>query len=72
MNNIRSSYLKLGIAPLHLYINCMECILHIAYKLDVKAWLPRGMTTKNTLNLKKTKKELGINVNKPLAGGQAI
>ena len=50
----------------------MECILHIAYKLDVKAWLPRGMTTKNTLNLKKTKKELGINVNKPLAGGQAI
>ena len=51
--DIQSSYLKLGNAPLHLYINCMECILHIAYKIDVKAWSPTFSITKEIIIKKK-------------------
>ena len=73
-NNIESSYLKLGISPLHLYINSMECILHISYKLEIKLWSSRGLKNKKIIKNKKAevqkdlKQGLRINVDKPLPG----
>lgn len=32
------SMMDLGISSLHARINMMECLLHIAYRLDVKVW----------------------------------
>lgn len=72
--SIVSSFLELGVSPLHLYINTMECILHIAYKQSIKKWSPRGIKNKEIIKKKKIeiqkglKDELGINVDKPLPG----
>jgi hypothetical protein len=41
---VREDVYKYGISSLHMWIRCMECILHIAYNLDFKAWSARGQT----------------------------
>lgn len=28
----------MGMSSLHSWIKCLECVLHIAYRLDVKKW----------------------------------
>lgn len=33
---------KYGLSSLHLWIRFMECILHIAYRLDLKTWVVKG------------------------------
>ncbi|CAG4934584.1 unnamed protein product [Colias eurytheme] len=33
---------KYGLSSLHSWIRCMECLLHIAYRLDFKKWSARG------------------------------
>ena len=46
MNNLDVIYektinidsLKYGLSPLHAYIRFYECLLHIAYRLDIKKW----------------------------------
>lgn len=30
--------LKFGLSVLHAYIRCFECLLHIAYRLEIKTW----------------------------------
>jgi hypothetical protein len=45
---------KYGLSSLHMWMRCMECILHISYNLDFKQWAARG---EHKL-LKATKKNL--------------
>lgn len=33
---------KYGLSSLHMWIRCLECILHISYNLDFKQWAARG------------------------------
>ncbi|KAG6462459.1 hypothetical protein O3G_MSEX013270 [Manduca sexta] len=50
MNNLESHNLRdndeemyqYGLSSLHAWIKCMECLLHIAYRLEVKKWSCRG------------------------------
>ena len=35
---INQETLKFGISPLHAWLRCFECILHIGYRLNVKKW----------------------------------
>lgn len=30
--------LQFGLSGLHAYIRCFECLLHIAYRLELKVW----------------------------------
>lgn len=60
-----------GLSPLHAWIRFMECLLHIAYRLEVKIWQARGPEIKSKVaNRKKYiqdrfKKEMGILVDMP-------
>lgn len=49
---------KYGLSSLHMWLRCMECILHISYNLDFKKWAARGGENKL---LRKTRKELTQN-----------
>ena len=40
---------KFGLSTLHAKIRCMECILHIAYRLDFKKWQAKGEDIKQQL-----------------------
>lgn len=44
---------KFGLSSLHARIRCMECILHIAYRLDFKQWQAKGENLKLQLANKK-------------------
>lgn len=44
---------KFGLSSLHARIRCMECILHIAYRLDFKQWQAKGETLKQQLAIRK-------------------
>ncbi|KAL4703199.1 hypothetical protein ACJJTC_004875 [Scirpophaga incertulas] len=39
---VRDEVYKYGLSTLHMWIRCMECLLHISYNLDFKMWSPRG------------------------------
>lgn len=71
---IRRECLSYGIVPLHLYINTMECVLHISYRLKLKSWAVKGeenkkiMTQEKKRIQKELKQQLGINVDKPAQG----
>ncbi|CAH2088755.1 unnamed protein product [Euphydryas editha] len=39
---IRNDMYKYGLSSLHMWIRCMECILHISYNLDFKKWAARS------------------------------
>lgn len=39
--NVSSNMYKFGLSSLHARIKCMECLLHIAYRLDLKKWAVR-------------------------------
>ena len=43
INNI---YLEFGISPLHLWINTLDCMLHISYRMKLKCWAVRGEDNK--------------------------
>ena len=82
MNDYRSIYgkqtstemLKYGISPLHLYLNSLDCILHLGYRMEIKNWQARGK--ENKARVKKRKKEiqkflkekLAVNVDMPTQG----
>lgn len=40
--NVDSNAYSYGLSSLHIWIRCMECILHIAYRLDLKTWSVTG------------------------------
>lgn len=39
---LREDIYKYGLSTLHLWIRCMECLLHIAYNIDFKSWSAKG------------------------------
>lgn len=45
--------MELGLSSLHARINMMECLLHIAYKLDIKTWSARGESDKAAVDARK-------------------
>ena len=66
---------QFSISILHMWIRCMECLLHIAYRLDFKTWQARGpekqafvKTRKLTLQ-RQLREKLGIIVDLPKSGG---
>lgn len=52
---IRRETLSYGIAPLHLLINSMECVLHIGYRLRIKSWAAKGEEKKQIVAQEKKK-----------------
>ena len=65
---------RFGLSPLHLWIRCFECLLHIAYKLPFKSWQLRGDENKKALEERKKdlqtkfKQTMGLLVDKPKPG----
>lgn len=47
--------LQLGMSSLHAWIKCLECILHIAYRLDIKKW---AIQQEHKASVDKRKKEI--------------
>lgn len=44
---------KFGISSLHALIRTMECLLNIAYRLDIKVWQVRGNVNKDAFQKRK-------------------
>ena len=68
------SNLQYGLSTLHAWIRCMECMLHISYKIDIQSWQARG-EQKDIVQAQKRrvqgeiKEALGIIVDMPRQGG---
>ena len=66
--------LKYGLSPLHAYIRFFECVLHIAYRIDIQLWRVTK-ENKEKLESKKAKiqndfrKDLGLIIDVPSPGG---
>ena len=45
--------LKYGLSTLHAWIRCMECVLHISFKLDIRKYQPRSVEDKFSVKIKK-------------------
>lgn len=63
-----------GLSTLHAWIRCFECVLHIAYKLNVQKWQTRGDSdkavkeaTKKTI-IDRLRKEMDLLVDIPKPG----
>lgn len=60
-----------GISPLHSWIRCFECIIHISYKLDIKKWQARTPEEKTFVATKKAtvqqrfRSEMGLLIDVP-------
>lgn len=82
MNNLKmlmtlpidQSLYDYGISTLHAWIRCLECCLHIAYRLDLKKWQIRDknekqmMKEKKDLIIKRLKQDLSLLVDVPKQG----
>ena len=79
MNNLKTKdvnidALKYGLSPLHAYIRFFECVLHIAYRIDIKLWRVTK-ENKEKLESKKAKiqndfrKDLGLIIGVSSPGG---
>lgn len=68
------SKLRFGISPLHAWIRCFECILHVSYKLVLLKWQAHGNEEKQkvAVNQKEIqarfKSQMGLIVDKVKAG----
>uniref|UniRef100_A0A1Y1LT63 Uncharacterized protein n=1 Tax=Photinus pyralis TaxID=7054 RepID=A0A1Y1LT63_PHOPY len=56
---------KYGLSSFHMWIRCMECILHISYNMDFKLWSARGLNkelkaAKKQLIQQKFKQQMGL------------
>merc|ERR1711872_1113946 len=66
--------LSYGISPLHLYLNSLELVLHLAYRIEIKVW--RVMKKDHKSYAKKRKKKIqkslkekmAVNVDMPTQG----
>ena len=47
--NINEQYLEFGLSPLHLWINTLDCMLHISYRIKLKCWAVRGESNKQKM-----------------------
>lgn len=45
--------LAFGISPLHCWIRCFECLLHISYRIDIKKWRIFNKTDKEKVKNRK-------------------
>ena len=50
---VNEDMFKHGLSSLHAWIRSMECLLHIAYKIDVKSWQLKGDDMKEKVKDKK-------------------
>ena len=63
--------MSFGLSPLHSWIRFMECILHIAYRLDVKVWQVKEKESKEKVKARKEliqtrfKMETGLRIDMP-------
>lgn len=68
------SMLSLGLSVLHAHIRLMECLLHIAYRIDIKSWQVNAQN-KEKANARKSyiqdrfKKETGLLIDFPSPNG---
>lgn len=51
--SVYSDMYEFGLSSLHARINCMECLLRIAYRLDFKQWAARSNEHKEMLQTRK-------------------
>lgn len=64
-----------GLSPLHAHIRFFECLLHIAYRLEIKKWQVKNKADKEKFQLRKSqiidrfRKEMGLLVDQPKPGG---
>lgn len=71
----RPHTLQYGISPLHAWIRFFECILHIAYRIELRTWQVRGEAQKITFRQRKLEiqkrfwEQMGLNIDKPKANG---
>ena len=70
---IQESNLIYGISPLHGWIKCFECLLHISYRLPIKAWQVKGdhksvVKERKEEIQKRFRKEMGLLVDVPKPG----
>lgn len=71
---INSEYLKYGLSTLHAWIRFFECLLHLAYKIDIKKWQARSAEDKQIVQDSKKRIQeqlnlrLGLIVDKPKPG----
>ena len=72
---LSESSLRLGLSTLHAWIRCMECFLHIAYKLPVKKWTTRVPSEKTIILNRKNeiqqsfKNQTGLVIDVPKSSG---
>lgn len=74
--NVNTDNLEYGLSTLHAWIKFLECILHIAYKLEIKKYSLRGTSEeeKKMCDLRKKEiqetlwKSIGIKVDKVVQG----
>lgn len=63
-----------GLSPLHAFIRCMECLLHIAYKLEIKKWRAGGQNEKDNVAsgkkqiIDRCRSETGLLIDTPKQG----
>lgn len=73
--SVKEEALSFGISPLHARIRFYECLLHIAYRLDLKKWQVRGDENKTLVASRKRsiqdkfRSQLGLLVDFPQQGG---
>lgn len=73
--SINENALIFGISPLHSTIRCYECLLHVAYRLDIKKWQARGDESKASIAKRKLeiqqnfREKLGLIVDVAKQGG---
>lgn len=44
--NVRANLYEYGLSTLHAWIRCLECVLHISYKIEIKKWQARSESDK--------------------------
>ena len=73
--DISEEGLKYGLSTLHSWIRFLECMLHLAYRQDIRKWQARGLqdqesvkSTKERIQ-KEFKQQIGLVVDKPRSGG---
>merc|ERR1711872_338068 len=65
--------LSYGISPLHLYLNSLDLVLHLAYRIEIKVWRVMKKDHKSYAKKRKTiqkslKEKLAVNVDMPTQG----
>lgn len=71
---VNKETLTFGISPLHSWIGCFECLLHISYRIDIKKWRIINGDDKQIFEIRKKavqtefKKKIGLIIDVPKQG----